>query len=58
MVKKYINIQICYNTNSEADLLKLKLIKSLINNDLYAIDLIYFNTLKNQLLNKELWGED
>ena len=58
MAKKTIKINYTYNTDSEADLITLQLIKALATNGLFKTDLKTFNSLKNKALNNYLDGED
>ena len=54
MTKKYITVKISYDTANKEDLLKLQIIRALLNNGVLGTDLIYYNSLKNDLMIKQI----
>ena len=58
MTKKTLIIKYKYDNDNKVDLLTLELIKILAVNRISSTDLIYYNSLKNKLLNQILYGDD
>ena len=58
MTKKYITVKISYDTANKEDYLKLQIIKALLNNGVLGTDLIYYNSLKNDLMIKQMHNRE
>ena len=58
MTKKYITVKISYDTTNKEDLLKLQIIRALLNNGVLGTDLIYYNSLKNDLMIKQIHNRE